>query len=89
MSRQSGVHVNRPAQTIAGLRSGPLEQPLVQEALDVLIGRRRMGPAQVLAHQLESGFEKIERHPERGGLRRSRHATNVRVCSTRGKRSAT
>ena len=60
MSRQSGVHVNGPAGGIATFRSRSGAKPYLKKSIDVIIGRLRVSPPQVLAHHIESGPEQIE-----------------------------
>lgn len=69
MSRQSGIQVDRSAKTVARLRSGAVQKPLVKESLNLLIARLGMTPLEILAHQIEPGLEEIERRPERVGYR--------------------
>jgi hypothetical protein len=67
MSRQSSIHVDGSARTVARFGARPVDQPFVKASLDFLIVRRGVTPSEILAHHIEPGLEQLERRPERGG----------------------
>src|SRR5688572_3836908 len=71
MSRQSGIHVDGPAGTVARLRSRALQQPYLKESLDVFVRGLGMPSSKILAHQLESSLEQVQRSAEGLDERRS------------------
>jgi hypothetical protein len=100
-SRYEGCHANRSkglSGTLASWRCRTVQKPIAEQPLDLLVAGVGMTPAEILAHQIKSRLEQVDRRAERVGdgwggspflVGRSRRTRkdNVRLSKGTGKHS--